>query len=349
MIDLKFLADKHRELDFLIENNKDGQSFISDWNCIHPFYKRTFEKIKIRASQHAEYKYIRGEDDLTTLIASFHSSNKEPNYLLNEILTSNGSTTIISAFFVWLKSKKIKEVYYIPPIYFTFHFFSKTYGISLRPITKSHLYEKNPTINFPNKEAILLITDPIWYSGSSVPEEIVSSLSKWQEATKSLIFVDGSFQYFKWDQSKYELTSVLNRERTLRLVCPTKAIAMHGLRFSYLLLPESLYNTFDLILDNLTGSSSPYDIAFAKECMILMNSEKSNTQLITYTEDIYNRLQKGKLIHTEIQPSSGYFIFARLKAQNKNFRVMDGKYFEQKKFKDYVRINLLGSAINELV
>lgn len=349
MNDLKFLADKHRELDFLIETNKNGKPFISDWNCGHPFYEKDFKKLKIQSGKLSDYNYIRGEDDLTELISEFHYSNKEPKYLFDEILTSHGSTTIISAFFIWLKSQGVTEVYYIPPVYFTFHFFSNIYGVTFRPITKNHLYEKNPKLNLPNKKTILIVTDPIWYSGFPIKENVIDSLKIWQEKTKSIIFVDGSFQYFKWDSTKYEFTSKLNRERTFRLLCPSKSVAIHGFRFSYLLLPQELYNTFDFILDNLMGSSNPYDVEFAKKCMQLLSSKKSNRKLIEYTRNIFEDLKNRNLIFTEINPSSGYFIFARLIKKKSSFSAMDGKYFEQLKYKDYVRVNLLGSAINKLL
>ena len=169
MIDVNFFLDKHRELDLLIENSKN-KTFISDWNCHHPYYKKYFNEFKLQKKQIYKYNYIRSQNELTVLISKFHYSNNEPKYLLNEIITSNGSTTIISAFFIWLVTQNINEVYYIPPIYFTFHFYSKTFNISLRPISKSHLFEKNSRLNLPNKKTILIITDPIWYCGYSVPE-----------------------------------------------------------------------------------------------------------------------------------------------------------------------------------
>ncbi|HWY10445.1 MAG TPA: aminotransferase class I/II-fold pyridoxal phosphate-dependent enzyme [Bacteroidia bacterium] len=348
MDDLKSLANKHRELDFLIEGNKNLKPFISDWNCEHPFYKEETETIKVKPKNLTKYNYIRGEDDLTELISEFHLNSGEPKYSLDEILTSHGSTTIISAFFIWLKSEGIKEVYYIPPIYFTFHFFASIYDISFRPVTKSHLFESNPQLNLPNKKSVLVLTDPIWYCGFIVPETQINFILKWQERTKSTVFVDGSFQYFKWDCSKHEHSSIFIKDRTFRLVCPTKTIAIHGLRFSYLLLPKKLYNTFDFILDNLMGSSNPYDVEFSKKCMKILCSKKNNIDLIKYTHSIFHKLQDKQAIFTEIQPNCGYFVFAIPCKKNNSFDSMDGNYFEQQKYEKHVRINLLGSKIKKL-
>jgi aspartate/methionine/tyrosine aminotransferase len=348
MDDLKSLADKHRELDFLIEGGRNLKPFISDWNCDHPFFKEILKSTKVKPRELSKYNYIRGEDDLTALISQFHQNNGETKYSLEEILTSHGSTTIISAFFIWLKSEGIKEIYYIPPVYFTFHFFANIYDIKLRPITKSHLFENNAQLNLPNKKSILIITDPIWYCGYAVPETYINLISQWQKKTKSTIFVDGSFQYLKWKGVKFELSSIFEKEKTFRLVCPTKAIAVHGLRFSYLLLPRKLYNTFDFILDNLMGSSNPYDIEFSKKCMRLMNTKKANNDLINYTSNIFRMLQDKRMISTEILPNCGYFVFAKLNKKVNSFEAMDGNYFEQQKYKGYVRINILSKKIENL-
>jgi aspartate/methionine/tyrosine aminotransferase len=348
MLDLNLLVEKHRELDFLIENSKNKKDFLSDWNCQHPFYLEYFNNSKIDSTQIQKYNYVRAEDDLTKLISAYHTKNEEPYYSLNEIIVSHGSTTIISSFFIWLKLQKIECVYYIPPVYFTFHFFSKIYNIPLRPISSSHLIENDMHFNFPKKKSILIVTDPVWYAGFSVRKSVINAIAKWQEVTKSIVFVDGSFQYFKWDLVKYEHTSMLNKANTFRLVCPTKAIATHGLRFSYLLLPENLYNTFDFILDNMMGSSNPYDIDLAKKCMTLLSSTKSNNELIKYVENIYIKFCETDIFSEVISPNCGYFVFAKLKSKSKSFHTMDGSYFEQKKYKGYVRINLLSPSVSAL-
>ena len=349
MDDLKFLVEKHRELDLLIEKQKNKKTFISDWDCNHPFYREHFKNLKVKEKQISRYNYVRGEDDLTKLISKFHHLNGESKYSLDEILTSHGSTSLISAFFIWLRMEKVKYIYYIPPMYFTFHFFARINNIALRPITKEQLFEKSITLNLPKQKSIIVLTDPVWYAGCSIPEKTIDKIVKWQKATQSLVFIDGSFQYFKWDESKHESTSAFDKDLTFRLICPSKSIATHGFRFSYLLLPNRLYDSFDFILDNLNGSSNLYDISFAKKNMELLISKKSNNELIRYTRKIFLELFENEIISSTIDHNCGYFIFAKLNKKIKKIHSMDGKYFEQEKYKDYIRINLLSSCIQDII
>ena len=348
MSDLDLLIKKHRTLDFLVEK-ADRTQFLSDWNCTHPYYKKEFVNKNPGSDKIQKYNYIRAEDNLTQLISDFHQKSENTFYNLEEIVTGHGSTTIISALFIWLSLNKVREVYYIPPVYYTFTYFSKLYGISLRPITKSHLFEKDYSLNLPEKKAILLMTDPIWYAGISVPASVYKSLKKWQKATGSMIIIDGSFQYFKWDDSKYEYSSQLEKLQTLRLVCPTKSIATHGFRFSYLLVPPDKYDLFDYILDNISGSSTIQDILCAEKCMGILLSAKSNSKLIAYAKGHFQKLLKKNVIEKTVKPDCGYFVFGKLNGNYAGrFRVMNGQYFEQKNYPGYVRINLLSSCVQKL-
>lgn len=342
------MINRHRLLDKLVEN-ADKSNFLSDWNCQHPFFKDHFENINSGRSIQ-QYHYIRADDQLTKLISDFHQRAEGVFYNMEEIVTGNGSTTIISSLFIWLRLKKISQVYYIPPVYFTITYFSKLYGIDLRPISKYQLYEKSFQMNLPNKKCVLLITDPVWYAGISVPDSVYAEFIKWQEKTGSTIIVDGSFQYFKWNATKFEMSSQLNKNLTLRLVCPTKSIATHGFRFSYILVGNEFYDTFDYILDNICGSNTASDIDNAERCMQLLLSESSNTDLIDYTKEQFSELLINKVIDRVITPNAGYFIFATLKDSFWNkFQVMEGEYFQQKYYPGYIRINLLSQCVQNIL
>lgn len=69
------------------------------------------------------------------------------------------------------------------------------------------------------------------------------------------MFVDGTFQYLGWAGQQPELTSMLAAEATMRLVCPTKTLAMHGCRFAYLIAPEQLAGEVGELHGNLHGLS----------------------------------------------------------------------------------------------
>lgn len=344
------LVSRHHELDDILEAPSHRKPFISDWNCVHPFYRDVLNSLKIEEFDTQKYNYVRAELGLNRLISEFHLKNEKTRYSPNQIIVSNGSATIISAFLLWLKMRNVGFVYYIPPLYYTFHFFSKIYDISLRPITKYHMFDRRTALNLPSRKSVLLFTDPIWYAGCSVKFDIIARLMEWQQSTHSLVFIDGSFQYFKWNYSKSENTSAFSKNKTLRLICPSKAVATHGLRFSYLLLPSKLYRQFDFILENSTGSSNPYDIKFAEKCMEILLSNKSNNELVKYTKNIYRRLSDHELISASLKPDCGYFIFARLNQKRKKaLTFMDGKYFEQYGYEDYVRINLLSPYIRKVL
>jgi|ERR1043165_340929 aspartate/methionine/tyrosine aminotransferase len=350
MLDLNSLVAKHRELYLLLDSFKGEKKFISDWNCEHPFYSEIFSAITLSGSEIKNYNYIRAHDDLTQLISNFHLERENVTYSLDSILTSNGSATHISSFFVWIKTQGLKYVYYAPPLYYTFHFLAKIFEVELRPIARKHMFDRTLDLNLPASKCALIITDPIWYSGSPVGKEIIDKISQWQIRTQSTIFVDGSFQYFKWNGEKTEYSSTFCNDNTFRLVCPSKALGTHGLRFSYLLLPERYYETFDFILDGILGSSSAFDISFAKACMNILLSPQSNSQLINYTQTTYQDLIENELIKTVIIPECGYFTFAEVNHTIAMDSVtMDGSFFEQNAYRNYKRINLLNPYLRKLL
>lgn len=334
------------ELDTLLKDTQFQESFISHWDCSHPYYKNFFDEITLGNGSIQKYIYLNNDLPLISNISRFHELNENIKYSEKEIIASTGATKIISVFFTWLKLTNTQYIYYVPPLYYSFHFFANVHKIRLRPITRNQLYEKQVTLNLPDKKCILIITDPIWYAGVTIKRSVIKRLNSWQQYTGSTIFIDGSFQYYKWNKSKFEFTSQLDSKKTMRLVCPSKSIASNGIRCSYLLLPKDLYTIFEYILDCQNGSYNETEILSARQCLRILIAEKSNSDLITFTKKQYENLIKKEIILEHIKPNCGYFIFAKLNnTYNKKFNSMDGLYFEQKKFKDYKRINLLNSIV----
>jgi aspartate/methionine/tyrosine aminotransferase len=337
------------DLDVFLENPKFNETFISHWDCCHPYYKSCFDNHKIDSNLIQKYIYLNNDIKLISNIFNFHKSNENIEYSENEIILATGSAKIISIFFTWLKLVDTEYIYYVPPLYYTFHFYAKVYKIKLRPITQDQLYEKSFKLNLPKKKCILIITDPIWYAGVSIKQSIINRLNEWQQFTGSTIFIDGSFQYYKWNKSKFEFTSQLDTSKTMRLLCPSKSIASNGIRCSYLLLPKHLYTEFEYILDCQNGSYNESELLYARQCLKILLSKKSNTELIEYTKHKYNSLINKNIIIEYIKPNCGYFIFAKLNnTYIDNYTYMDGVYFEQKKFIEYKRINLLSPIIQHL-
>ena len=128
------------------------------------------------------------------------------------------------------------------------HYALEIFGIMARPISGQHAYEENFRVNLPDKKTVLVFVDPLWFSGRRVPVAVVSDIASWQERTGSIIFVDGSFQYMPWDGNRSEATSKLDITKTIRMICPTKILAIHGYRMSYALMPnigkKDFFHTF---------------------------------------------------------------------------------------------------------
>lgn len=344
----KIVADLHRELDHLVESG--NQLFISNWNGQHPYAEKYLGDIQLNCKSLAEYSYVRANKELYSKIIGFHKLKDGVTYSESQLLPANGSTTIITAFFTWLLKNGIKEVFYVPPVYFTFSFFAKAFGIRLRPVSSKQLFEPDSTINLPEENSVLLLTDPIWYTGCPVKQSILNQIARWQKETQSIIFIDGSFQYMKWDQSQKEGSTIFDPEYSFRIICPTKALSLHGFRFSYLLLPERYEEDFDFILDNISGSSSQLDVVLAIRAMDVLLSEESNTLLIDHIKSRYNDLLSHKLIAGKIQPECGYFIFDKVLIDTSDLVKMEGRFFDLDNYPDFYRINLLvPDLLSELV
>lgn len=338
------LLQKHYSLDFALRDD-NGKVFFSDWSCSHPFMEEY--SIQSSLSQDTQsYVFYSDDLDLNNSISKFHEKCDHIIYDQNQILPGDGSTGFIATFCLWLLKQDITEVYYVPPIYYTFNYFFELFRIKGRPIAGLPIFEANTSIKLPNKKTVLIICDPVWYIGQSIKKEVIEEIKSWQEKTGSIIFVDGSFQYTKWyDQENFENTSLFNTDLTFRLICPTKYLATHGYRFSYLLLPSDYYNEFLYMYANNIGSTCIYNLLFAKHALNLMLTQDANNKLRQHIVQIYNSLIKTGNIETTIIPNSGYFIFAKILKEIPEFHFMDQDFFLLKNYPDYIRINLLGGNI----
>jgi len=339
------LLSKHHDLDFAIRDRK-GKIFYSDWNCSHPFVDAYLQDVDERLTKESDihlYKFYEDADDVVSLISKFHLDNEQLSYSNECILAGDGSTPLISSFCIWLYEQGVREIFYVPPLYYTFYYFAKLFGFTLRPISDRHSFEKDFQYNLPKKHCYLIVTDPIWYAGIRHKKEFIYDLMQWQLKTESFIFVDGSFQYCHWDGRHNELTACFAPERTARLICPTKTLAIHGFRFSYLLLPTWMRNNIRYIFSNSHGATTAHSIRFAEQAMKILNSKSSNSELMKYIENRYQFLLNDGWIKNQFKPDSGYFIFAEPTEKSLVYPQlsMGGDFFDQSRYKKYVRFNLL--------
>lgn len=213
---------------------------------------------------HVKYAYVEDDEALAYSLKQLHLKRDgfQPKGLF---CAAGGAVSILFTFCIYLHDQGIREVYYIPPLYYTLYFALKLFGIRSRAISGLHTREPNFSINLPNKKSVLILTDPVWYAGYAVPETVVETVREWQRRTESLIFIDGSFQYMRWDGEFREPTSRLESSRTFRLISPTKQLGIHGYRFAYVLLPETIRTKFTTTYANIYGSTASINGAFAHE------------------------------------------------------------------------------------
>lgn len=345
------ILSTHDDLDDVIRN-PNGRVFVSEWNCENPFieeYMGDINAINIPKRREGEYVYFKDDYYLSNLIGMFHEKQSERIPKHEEMLPGAGSTPLIAAFCMWLVQNKFNTFYYIPPLYYTFYYYSDLLSIKARPVSSKHAFDHDFRYRLPNEKTVLILCDPIWFSGISIDRKIIQEIREWQKRTGSIVFIDGSFQYCKWNNSHVESTALLDPDLTFRLICPTKALAIHGYRFSYLLLPKNEREKFVYLYENMTGATVFRNIIFAHQAMSTLLKEDSNHKLYQEVSRRYKQLVDEKSIDPLGSPDCGYFVFAKIKKEVEPFIGMNGSYFDLNGYEKYARVNLLGPNVINLL
>jgi histidinol-phosphate/aromatic aminotransferase/cobyric acid decarboxylase-like protein len=344
-----FVLRRHAELEADRDDGEGGR-FLSGWQCVNPWANEIRARIDAQLSSinATEYLYFDRDANVSSQIREFHSLTDQIGP--DAIFCGAGSTALIFLFCVWLRQQSINEVFYLPPLYFTTHFALKLFDIRARPVSGRQAFEPDFSLNLPESESVLLVCDPVWYAGVPLDETVIETVCDWQRRTGSFVFVDGSFQYARWSGQRAEPTARLAIGRTVRLVCPTKNLATHGYRFAYALLPSRLRSSFAEAYSNIYGSCSVEDIAFARVAISEMIDGRITRQLMALVSERHRSLRARGRITAPWQPGSGYFVFERLAdgIESASAPLMDGSFFEQKRFPAYRRINLLSPSVNLL-
>lgn len=342
--DLDALIGRHRLLDKAIQANR--KLFLSDWSCDNPFLEQLlgpelFHLAMARPSPDS-YIYFDEEESLLGSIRDFHGRAEALHLSKDNIVAGPGSSSFLAAFAIWLRRSGYTEVYYVPPLYHSLYFLLAALDINLTPVSTLHAFESDFVMNLPQQHTVLLMCDPVWYAGRCVPLADVSTIAAWQRSTRSLVFVDGSFQYMKWSGVKQEATAALDPELTFRLVCPTKALAVPAFRFAYLLHPQVAHDDLVFLYESTAGGASASDLAFAHRAAEVLFDESGRQRLLTdHLEQTYQALVNRELIRTTIIPECGYFAFAAPLSKRDQLLTMDESYFELTGYPGYCRINLM--------
>lgn len=345
----KEILQLHEDLEIKFGDGGEGD-FLFGWQSINPFAESLLAAVKRRAegTDYTKYCYMESDEVLAGEVVELHNAidGVKPD---DAFCAASGGTSILFAFSYWLARNDIKEVYYIPPIYFTLLNSLRRFGIHARAVSGYHSFEEEFSLNLPPKKTVLILADPVWYAGIPVPEYVLNEVAAWQERTGSLVFVDGSFQYMRWDRRTYEPTARFDRANTIRLISPTKSLVIHGYRFAYCLLPKKFKPTISNSYTNVSGSSAADNIAFAYEAVRAIRERKLTEQLIELAANRHAKLRSMGRIESPLTPQAGYFVFEKINVpMHEDTLQMDGRYFGQPRFPHHTRFNLLSTKYHLL-
>jgi len=342
------LLNLHHVLEVEHDDGDKG-NFLFGWQCENPFAGDLLAatRDRSRALNHIQYTYLEEDSALITEIRSAHRhlDGIEPC----DVFCGAGATALLVTFAAYLRMKRIQEIYFVPPIYFSAHFALRLFGIHARPVSGRHAFEDSFTMNLPSKESVLLLTDPIWYTGVPIPGRVLGEIRQWQEKTGSIAFVDGSFQYMPWNNIVSEKSAQLDPSRTVRLVSPSKSLCVAGYRFAYVLIPLPWRTDFSHTYTNIYASACVDTIAFAHEAVAAMVGRQLTNRLVTLATSRHRDLRSKGKIHSVLQATCGYFVFEELKFDlPAGYVRMGGEYFDQPRYPGYTRINLLSPSFHLL-
>lgn len=341
------LSSHYERLAFELDDGGGGEC-ISGYQCDNPFADELITATKNRTHRidYRRYTYFDAHEELVDAIRDLH---REFDGVTPEgVLCGSGSSSQLFAFATYLRMKGVRRVFFVRPLYFTLRIALERYGIVSTPVSQQQPYQEGFELLLPQESnSCLLITDPIWYTGTPVSQDVIDSVAKWQRDTSSIVFVDGSFQYLPWNGEIAESTAMLDPSLTVRLICPTKQLAVHGYRFSYLLVPEREERSLAWTYSNIVGAASAESIAFAHEAIAALSDGSIPRRLMTLVHNRHRAFRASGSIESVIQPSCGYCVFEKIKVSLPRDHVMiDGRFFEQVNYPGYVKINLLSPSID---
>jgi aspartate/methionine/tyrosine aminotransferase len=324
--------------------------FVSGWYTNHPYYGDllALDDVEPLKEGFRDYKFLSDDLELIAKIRTFHQTNDSHDYADDSIFVGAGSSPLMFSALVALKSLGFREILYAPPIYYTLYYFSDLLGIKLVSIGESPTGNSGQfSCQLPNNRSALIITDPSWISGKKITQASLESLADWQNRTKSFVFVDGTFQYLSWDRMRGEKSSELVENQTIRLVCPTKSLCVHGARFSYLLIPRKLREEIRYPYSNTSGAASVSDRIMAHRLMDQLLSSDNNRALANYVAKRYGAyLSKGILKSPVDSPDATYYVFGETSYDLDRVISMNSDFFEVPYPSNYIRLNLLAPSIS---
>jgi hypothetical protein len=134
---------------------------------------------------------------------------------------------------------------------------------------------------------------------------------------------------------------MLLRDQTVRNLCPTKAVATHGPRFAYSIVPGRMHEELRYCYSNTSGPGSIFDKAAALSMMRWLNSSRSNEPLLEIVRMRHDHMVSLGFIRDPIGASASYFCFVSLPVDKTYLITMDQRFFDTTLYPEFVRFNLL--------
>jgi aspartate/methionine/tyrosine aminotransferase len=335
-------------------SERDDVVFVSDWNGEHPFVPDFLDGFAGRtiASLGSLTRYSHLEEDtaLENKLRRLHRDRyREPGAADQGFLPGAGSASFLTTMLFRARQLGFDRLCYLPPVYNSAIYIIQEMGFAVHKGARDVDFAEDPGLALPDTRCALWLTDPVWFAGRPVRQETIDEIARWQQRTGSLVLVDGTFQYQQWDGGRTERSSGLDPALTYRLVCPTKALAIHGFRFAYLIAPKAHLSAVTDLHSRMHGAAGVADRAFAHRALAALDSDPGNRPLMTYAQERYRTLLEGKALHEWLEPVSGYFVFGVPAATRNTVHGMGPECFEVRGHPGYLRINMLNErAVSHL-
>jgi hypothetical protein len=333
-----------------------GRVFVSDWNGEHPFlasFLGDFASRPVRALGPLNH-YARLEEDptLEAEIRALHAdAYGEDLGDAVRFVPGAGAAGFLTTMLWRARGLGFDRLCYLPPVYNNAIYLIRELGFAVHAVAGHVGFGPEPgELDLPGERSALWLTDPLWFAGRRVPAAVIEEVRRWQRATGSVVFVDGTFQYGQWEHGRREWSSALDPALTYRLVCPTKALAVHGFRFAYLQVPAHDHATTGELHARLHGAGGVVDRAFAHRALHALGRGAGNRALIGYAALQYRRLCEAGAVLDPVPPDCSYFAFAEPLAPPGTLRGMGPDCFGVRGRPRHVRVNLLSpTAVDHLL
>jgi histidinol-phosphate/aromatic aminotransferase/cobyric acid decarboxylase-like protein len=330
-------------------DKNDGRVFLSGWNGSHPFVDEILgdliERLSHAADSLTSYSHMDEDPELLEELGELHTVYGEGAIEPARFVPGAGSSAFLATLTQYLRRMGFEELCYIPPVYYNAIYWIRELGFNVSRVSKAAPLEEDVELTLPRRRTCLWFTDPLWFAGRPVPKSVLDQVVGWQERTGSTVVVDGTFAYMGWNGPRPEGAVRLDPQHTLRLVCPTKALALHGFRFAYTIAPSRLAVDFTDFHGRLHGASSLSDRMFAHRAVNVLRSKFPVRSLWPYVADRYERIAAAGVLGRHIRPGCGYFLFGRVPDAQNEAVALDTACFEVSGHKGHVRINLLDDTV----